>query len=387
MQWLLKNLKRPNSGRAYLPFVDGIRFVAILPVVILHANERFLRYVYGEHNLEGATEQVSYLISRGAIGVMIFFALSGFVLALPFAKGSSNGPFSYKKYFTRRLERLEPPYIFWMSLFALVLFLKSNIPFEQLAGHYFSSIFYVHNIVYADFPIINPVAWSLEVEIQYYLLAPFLAIGYFSMKAVVKRRLMLIGFTALFIVAQHLLGWQFQPFRASLLGQLQHFLIGLFAADLFVHSKNWLAAKHRAYDLLGVISFAIMMFTWTDDIEKALLFSVALCGFFLSTLKGRSIPQILSFKWIPVIGGMCYTIYLTHLPLLELFYSFIAKIGYSTTYFLGLTISLSIALAMVLLSSIIFYRVIERPFMKKDGMSQVIDKVKSLFGKKMAKTE
>jgi peptidoglycan/LPS O-acetylase OafA/YrhL len=70
-----------------------------------------------------------------------------------------------------------------------------------------------------------------------------------------------------------------------------------------------------------------------------------------------------------------------------LFYSFIAKIGYSTTYFLGLTISLSIALAMVLLSSIIFYRVIERPFMKKDGMSQVIDKVKSLFGKKMAKTE
>ena len=90
MQWLLKNLKRPNSGRAYLPFVDGIRFVAILPVVILHANERFLRYVYGEHNLEGATEQVSYLISRGAIGVMIFFALSGFVLALPFALSSSE---------------------------------------------------------------------------------------------------------------------------------------------------------------------------------------------------------------------------------------------------------------------------------------------------------
>lgn len=385
MKKLLQNLKRPNSGRSYIPFVDGIRFVAILPVVILHANERFLRYVYGEENLTGLNEQLNYLISRGAIGVMIFFALSGFVLALPFAK--SGYTFSYKKYFTRRLERLEPPYIFWMSLFAIIFIIKSGMGVGEMAGHYFSSIFYVHNIVYAEFPVINPVAWSLEVEIQYYIIAPFLAILYFNQKDLSFRRIFLAALIILFIVFQHVFGFQYQPFRASILGQLQHFLVGLLAADLFVHSKNWVNKKAYLYDILGVVSIIIMMFTWTDDLEKALLFSTALMGFFISTLKGKIVPQILSYKWIPVIGGMCYTIYLTHLPLLELIYSLIDRIGYSTTYFSGLTISLIITLPIILLSSIIFYTVIERPFMKKDGFQQILEKIKSRISKRLVKTE
>lgn len=385
MKKLLQNLKRPNSGRSYIPFVDGIRFVAILPVVILHANERFLRYVYGEENLTGLNEQLNYLISRGAIGVMIFFALSGFVLALPFAK--SGYTFSYKKYFTRRLERLEPPYIFWMSLFAIIFIIKSGMGIGEMAGHYFSSIFYVHNIVYAEFPVINPVAWSLEVEIQYYIIAPFLAILYFNQKDLSFRRIFLAALIILFIVLQHVFGFQYQPFRASILGQLQHFLVGLLAADLFVHSKNWVNKKAYLYDILGVASIIIMMFTWTDDLEKALLFSTALMGFFISTLKGKIVPQILSYKWIPVIGGMCYTIYLTHLPLLELIYSLIDRIGYSTTYFSGLTISLIITLPIILLSSIIFYTVIERPFMKKDGFQQILEKIKSRISKRLVKTE
>ncbi len=385
MKRLIQQLTRPNSGHKYLPFVDGIRFIAIMPVVLLHANERFLRYVYGEENLSGIGDQMNYIISRGAIGVMIFFALSGFVLALPFAKGTTN--FSYKTYFSRRLERLEPPYIFWMSLFAVILFFQSGIGIAEMAGHYFSSIFYLHNIVYSDFPIINPVAWSLEVEIQYYLMAPFIAITYFNQKDELTRRLVLSLLLLFFIVYQHVLGFQFQPFRASILGQLQHFLIGLLAADLYTHSKNWSSKRTYLWDIIGLISIPVMMFTWTDDLEKALLFSPALLSFFISTFKGRIIPQILSYKWIPVIGGMCYTIYLTHLPLLELMYSLIGKIGYSTTYLSGLSISLILTLPIILLSSIIFYRVIERPFMKKNGMSQIIDKLRTLTGRRLAKTE
>lgn len=385
MKKLLQNLRRPNTGHSYIPFVDGIRFIAILPVVILHANERFLRYVYGEENLAGANEQISYLISRGAIGVMIFFALSGFVLALPFAK--NNFTFSYKKYMGRRLERLEPPYIFWMSLFAVIYLMKTGLGFGEIAGHFLSSIFYVHNIVYSEFPVINPVAWSLEVEIQYYLIAPFIAILYFNQKDELLRRVFLSLFLLFFITYQHVLGFQFQPFRASILGQLQHFLIGLFAADLFVNSKNWISEKGFGFDLLGMVSIIIMMFTWTDDLEKALLFSVALMGFFISVLRGKFIPQFLSYKWIPIIGGMVYTIYLTHLPLLELIYSFIGKIGYSTTYISGLTISLIIALPIILFSSVIFYTVIERPFMKKDGLQQILEKIRNLIGKRLAKSE
>lgn len=360
-RWL-HNFQRPLSGKNYLPFVDGIRFLAIAPVVILHANERFIRYVYGEE-LNGGAEQVSYLLSRGAIGVMIFFALSGFVLAIPFAEQAKT--FTYKNYLKRRLFRLEPPYLFWMSLFAMVFFLQSGESLMNVLKHWLGSIFYVHNIVYGEFSIINPVAWSLEVEIQYYLIAPFLAMAYYRLDNKKRRRWLLVFCIAFFIVIQHQFGWQFQPIRASLLGQLQHFLVGLLASDFFVNEKKWIQKQRHIYDVLGFIAIIAMMFTWTDDMWKAITFSISLFVFFIATLKGVYFHKLLSIRWVAIIGGMCYTIYLTHLPLLELYYSLIAKVGISSSYLVGLSISLIIAIPLVLFSSMIFYQTIERPFMKQ----------------------
>lgn len=42
---IFNSLKRQTSGGKFIPIVDGIRFMAILPIVILHANERLIRYV------------------------------------------------------------------------------------------------------------------------------------------------------------------------------------------------------------------------------------------------------------------------------------------------------------------------------------------------------
>ncbi len=380
---LFNSLKRETSGGKFIPFVDGIRFVAILPVVALHANERLIRYVMQEEPM-GWEGELSYLISRGAIGVMIFFALSGFVLSLPFAKGVKQ--FSFKKYVSRRLTRLEPPYIFWMTLFALVLLFKSGGAIAEVFPHYLASIFYLHNVIYQDFPIINPVAWSLEVEIQYYLLAPFLAMFYFKFQNILKRRIGLFMSIVGFIALQHQMSWQFAPFRASLLGQAQHFLVGMFMADIYIHGIKRIQFNAYLLDVLGTLSIVVMMFTWTDEMNKMILFSVATGVFFLSAFYGKYIPKLLSIKGITIIGGMCYTIYLTHLPLLELIYSLIAKIGHSTSYVISLTISLIIALTAVLLSSVIFYKFIERPFMKKDGFKEFIEKFKGLFKAKSTKT-
>ena len=118
------SLIRDTAGKQYLAFVDGIRFMAIMPVVLLHANERLLRYVVPENLLSSFEHEFSYVLSRGAIGVMIFFTLSGFILSLPFAKGAE---LKYRSYIIRRLTRIEPPYIFWMSFFALILWAKSGM--------------------------------------------------------------------------------------------------------------------------------------------------------------------------------------------------------------------------------------------------------------------
>lgn len=361
------SLKRDTAGKRYLPFVDGIRFMAIIPVVILHASERLERYVVAP--TPGFEQELAYVISRGAVGVMIFFALSGFILSLPFAKHYAS--FGYKTYLTRRLTRLEPPYIFWMTLFAFVFLMKSQLGFLDVSGHYLASIFYVHNIVYGEFSTINPVAWSLEVEIQYYLLAPFLAMFYFRMADMKARRLLLVSLTVLFIIAQHLNGWQLLPIRASILGQLQHFMVGLLMADVYVNAPEWHKKKNLLWDLIGLISMLTIMFTWTEELGKSLLFMLGLTGLFAATLKGKIFNSILTYQWVAIIGGMCYTIYLTHLPLLELIYSFIGKIGYSSPYWVQLTISLIIAIPLVVLSSMIFYKYIEQPFMRKGALNKI----------------
>ncbi|MFT7057011.1 MAG: peptidoglycan/LPS O-acetylase OafA/YrhL, partial [Roseivirga sp.] len=232
---LYNSLARNPSGK-YIPFIDGLRFLAIMPVIFQHANERLLKYS-GEIGVLSAWEtQLSFLLSRGTIGVFIFFAVSGFVLTLPFAKG--NLKLDYKTYLTRRLTRIEPPFIFWISCFALILLIQGNMGIGNVLSHYLATITYSHNIIYGEYSIINPVAWSLEVEIQYYLIAPFIGLLYFNQKNLAARRSLLIAFTFVLLTYQYVLGWNVYPFKASLLGQLQYFLIGMLMADLYANDNK-----------------------------------------------------------------------------------------------------------------------------------------------------
>ena len=80
---------------------------------------------------------------EGGYGVSIFFMISGFILSLPFAKAHFNkNPgkknISLKRYYLRRLIRLEPPYII-----ALIIFFIGNVwvlhkySFDELLPHFF----------------------------------------------------------------------------------------------------------------------------------------------------------------------------------------------------------------------------------------------------------
>lgn len=363
----LSSLGRKTSSGKFIPFVDGLRFLAIMPVIIQHSSERLFKYNPSVTVSAGLEQQAEFLISRGAIGVIIFFTLSGFILSLPFA--GKNKPFSYKQYVVRRLTRLEPPFVFWMTCLALVFLFQSGLPLAAVVEHWLASIFYVHTISYGAFSIINPVAWSLEVEIQYYLIAPFLALLYFGQTNMKFRRALLIAFIMLFLICQHASGWHLFPVKASILGHLQHFLIGMLLADLYQNNTEWLSRKHYIWDIVAPVSFLLMAYTWTEELGKTLVMNVALFSLFIAAMKGKIFPAMLSLKWITVIGGMCYTIYLIHLPLLEMLYSFIGDFGQSTAWSVQLSISLLIALPLVLLSSMIGFKLIEQPFMKKNALA------------------
>jgi peptidoglycan/LPS O-acetylase OafA/YrhL len=145
---------------------------------------------------------VAWLIFTGHFGVQLFFVISGFVLALPFAQHYIDGgrPVKIKDYFLRRLTRLEPPYIISLIIYVIVRFYFAGYNIDkiiELWPHFWAHVFYVHGFIYGSisqpgYVSVNHVTWSLEMEVQFYILAPLLA-NVFRITSPAVRRGVMIG--------------------------------------------------------------------------------------------------------------------------------------------------------------------------------------------------
>ena len=101
-------------------------------------------------------------------------------------------PVPLSKYYLRRLTRLEPPYIIIMTLLFGALILVQNEDLKSLFPHYLASLFYLHRLFFDTWSPINPPTWTLEIEVQFYIIAPFLALLYFSIKRKWVRRWLIV---------------------------------------------------------------------------------------------------------------------------------------------------------------------------------------------------
>ncbi|NVN94981.1 MAG: acyltransferase [Bacteroidetes bacterium] len=373
--YLSSKLMRITTTGKIIREIDGLRFLAILPVIIQHISERLFRYSYASHSgFQGDyhkfinTDMSAYWISRGTVGVFVFFAISGFVLSFPFAKHylSDKPAVNLKKYFWRRVTRLEPPYIVIMTLLAIALIVKGDFTFLQMIPHYIASIFYQHNLYFQDYSIINPVAWSLEIEIQFYILAPLLAYLVFSIKPIILRRGLLIAYIFVFITLQSIFNWHIGLMKMTIFGQLPHFLVGFLIADIFLTEWEKEIKKSYLWDLIGIIALILLMYTWTTEYWKNLVFALSLFTVLFSVFKGNILNAFFTNTWIMVTGGMCYSIYLIHLPIVEFLTRLIKPVYLGSNYIANLGVYVLIIAPVIMTFSIIYYLIIEKPCMDKD---------------------
>ena len=366
---LAERLSRITSSGNYIAEVDGLRFMAIMPVLLQHLSERTQRYSTVDWASPLATDPVAFWASRGTIGVFIFFAISGFILGLPFAKQyiHNSKPVHLKSYFWRRVTRLEPPYIFWMTCFFFILLIKSGGVSTELFAHWGASLAYLHNIVYADYSVINPVAWSLEIEIQFYILAPLLAWLFFRWQQVWLRRGLMISGIVGILFAQQYFGWVAVPYKLTILWQLHYFLIGFLVADWYLGVGQEKAKQPGSWllDVLAIGGIIAMGLTWSADLPKRMLFSLALLVFMLAGFNGRWFRSFLRLRWIAIIGGMCYTIYLIHLPLMEGLVPFTSRIVIGDQFWVNLVLQLLLVLPVVFVVSAAGFLFLEKPCMDK----------------------
>ena len=312
--------RRITSTGQFIPEIDGLRFIAILSVFIFHVA------VYISHHSSPAYSQAlqsNWLFQATQVlevGVPLFFVISGFVLSLPFAQAYRNvrKPVSLKKYFLRRLTRLEPPYFLCMLLCFLFKIAAAKGTALALVPNLIASLFYVHNFTYGTPSAINPVAWSLEIEVQFYILAPALA-SVFAITRTSVRRVVLVMLVFLacgaswFITYHSPVSFRVRLFL-SLLTQAQYFLAGFLLTEFYLSGgdrrrQNWL------WDLVSLVGWPLLVVglmggrsIWGAPPWLPWLTLLLYIAAFQSVIMNRFVTN----AWIATIGGMCYSIYLLH---------------------------------------------------------------------------
>ena len=180
------------TGKDYKPQIDGLRALAVLPVIFFHA---------GFEAFKG-----------GFVGVDIFFVISGFLITKIIISDLYQNKFSIKEFYVRRARRILPALYFvtfCSSIVSLFLFSEDQLIF--FSKQIFSVIFFISNFFFwKNTGYFNPSSdlqpllhtWSLGVEEQFYILFPILLIVIWKLK--INRLFLILAIISVssFILAQ-----------------------------------------------------------------------------------------------------------------------------------------------------------------------------------------
>lgn len=162
-----------SNAPGEIPAMDGLRAIAISLVFFYHvrgAGDKFTLTWFGGID-------ATFITAFGQMGVLLFFVLSGFLLFTPYARAivydKPRLP-SLLEFYRRRAMRILPAY--WTSVI-LIAFLVNDGGWLWLKRlwHVISHLTFLYTFSPDTLHSLNGVFWSLGIEVQFYILMPFLA--------------------------------------------------------------------------------------------------------------------------------------------------------------------------------------------------------------------
>ena len=387
-----------------LAYVDALRALAALAVVLLHAFQIYGNYqglgLENEQALREPGIPALALIYElgvrqlGAVAVQVFIVLSGFSLMLPIARsydGRLRG--GLRTFFARRARRILPPYYAAMALTLLIIAVVPgmNTPADVYWDHALPALdaraivahlLLIHNgdgFWGASFSKINPPFWSIAVESQIYLFFPLLvllwrvwgwlptlllALAYGLLPLAVPIPALPLSTTWFFgLFGLGMAAAYIATGRQREAGALRERVPwGPLTALLGVALLGLLAAQRAAP---GEIA-ALLSAKWLED--YALGFAVASLLVFCAVspagrgqLGRRIVMRFLEAPTLVALGKFSYSIYLLHAPVLALVALAARELGLRAPAAYLLAIFWGIPLTLIV--SYFFYLVAERPFM------------------------
>lgn len=300
----------------YRPEIDGLRAIAVMSVIIYHA-----QFLMGDKNI----------LSGGFIGVDIFFVISGYLISLILLRAFRDDNFSLKNFYIRRVRRILP-ILFTVMLVSLPFAWFTMMPQDarNYAGSILSSLTFVSNIwfwressYWAPDAHLKPFlhTWSLSVEEQFYIFYPLVLFALLRFLPRYTTAIMVLGFVSSLALAQYasmnmpipsfyLLptrGWElltgallakiefdrggryFSPFIGAWMPKLA---LALIAASLLLFDTHTLHPS--LYTLAPVLG--TMMIIW-------------FCR------EGEIITRLLSSRFFVGLGLISYGLYIWHYPI------------------------------------------------------------------------
>jgi len=372
---LLDRLRRVTRDGRWIPEIDGLRFVAIGSVVLFHLRGELMVGSGRTIPVEPNYWWLDRLLANGDRGVSLFFVISGMILALPYARHLLLGskPVSLRKYYMRRVTRLEPPYIVSLVVVSAGYFLYWHRFAPGFAAHALASAFYQHSLVFGQMSWVNPAAWSLEVEIQFYALAPLVMQCYRIRGKGPRRALLLVSVLCISLIQIPFQTWP--RVDLSILFYLQYFLMGLLVADVFVLDLEKMKSSW-AWDIAGAVALGAIFFSpRTTDWPHALM-PIPIGVLCVAAMRSYALRLVLANQWVAVIGGMCYSIYLLHWQVIAAIWKVTRHAVQPGSLFItNFTIQLLLVTVPLVTTCAIFFLLVERPCMDPNWPSKLWHKL------------
>nr|VFJ59992.1 MAG: Peptidoglycan/LPS O-acetylase OafA/YrhL, contains acyltransferase and SGNH-hydrolase domains [Candidatus Kentron sp. DK] len=337
----------------YRPEIDGLRAIAVIPVILFHAGFE--------------------LFSGGFIGVDVFFVISGYLITSIILNEMEAGTFRLVHFYERRARRILPALFFVMLAcipFAWMWLMPRDMQdFAQSVGavstfssnfHFWGESGYFDTAAELK-PLLH--TWSLAVEEQYYVIFPLLLLLIWSR----GRRWVLAILAVLFMMSLGLAQWSADDGSDGAFYLLTtrgwELLIGAFAA-FYLQKRGQALSTGILPQLAGIAGLLLIVFAIFSYDEQipfpgfyalAPTFGTALLILF--SIRGTLIHALLTRKLLVGTGLISYSMYLWHQPMFA-FAKYRALAVPSESVMFALCLS-------VFPLAYFSWRFVEKPFRKK----------------------
>jgi peptidoglycan/LPS O-acetylase OafA/YrhL len=351
-----------QAGEIRLARVESLRALAALAVVVGHL---WVLTRTGAPALVGTYWH--RLVYGGGFGVFVFYALSGYLLFWPFVRahfgdgGGGRGRVSLRRYALNRAVRILP--LYYVAIVVLLVLQNGGGTAELWWRH----ALFVQAMWTDSLNAVDGSLWSVSVEIQFYVLLPFLAAGLARASGRSRLRaaaLLLMAAVASDLLRRHLAGRNGDLWGYQLPTTFLFFVAGMTVA-LLRHAweerppplLDGPLGSSTLWVLASLPMWALLI--WRFDLQEL----AAVGGFLLVAalvLPLRRGAAVAALEWRPlaIVGVASYSVYVWHLPIMQAVGVAPGALGSSFPAVVVLVGGLSVVAGLA------SYRIIEAPVLR-----------------------